>query len=493
MLRGSVVVTMGNGGRLRQQVRETIHRYEMLQAGEKLLVAVSGGADSVGLLHLLCGLSDELGIELAVAHLNHKLRGEQADRDEAYVRRLCADWNLSCYVTRENVGEQARQKGISLEEAGRCARYEYFSTLAEQHGFTRVALGHTCSDRVETLLINLLRGSGLYGLRSIPPVRGIFIRPLIASRREVVAEYCEQQGLNPRCDESNLDPSDFLRNKIRLQLLPLLGEEYSEDPYEALLRIVRAAEEELDWTEPLVDREFEQIASVGANKAKFDRQKLSRLPAGLQQRLLRRALVELLGAATDVGEAHYDTVRKLLDGGRTGAQVYLPGKVLARIGYTELELVCGEQAQRQPEDNEYWCYELPVPGSVEIPQVGRVIAQPVAERPSQLTDEAGTHIIVDAEAVGMMLHVRNWRPGDCMQPLGMAGHKKLQDLFVDEKIPQQQRQRIPLVVDSQGRIIWVAGLRMGEQFRVVESTTKFLKLSVAPLADKVSSATDVEE
>jgi len=181
-------------------------------------------------------------------------------------------------------------------------------------------------------------------------VRGIFIRPLIASRREVVAEYCEQQGLNPRCDESNLDPSDFLRNKIRLQLLPLLGEEYSEDPYEALLRIVRAAEEELDWTEPLVD----------------------------------------------VGEAHYDTVRKLLDGGRTGAQVYLPGKVLARIGYTELELVCGEQAQRQPEDNEYWCYELPVPGSVEIPQVGRVIAQPVAERPSQLTDEAGTHIIVDA-------------------------------------------------------------------------------------------------
>jgi len=488
-----LVAMTGDGGNLRQQVQGAIHRYQMLQAGERVLVAVSGGPDSVGLLHLLCGLSDELGIELAVAHLNHQLRGEQADQDEAYVRRLCVDWNVPCYVAGENVGEQARQKGLSLEEAGRCARYEYFSTLAVQGGFARVALGHTATDRVETLLINLLRGSGLHGLRSIPPVRGIFIRPLIASRREAIAEYCDQQSLDPRCDESNLDPSDFLRNRIRLQLLPLLGEEYSKDPYESLLRVIRAAEEEIDWTEPLVDREFEQVASVGTNEVKFDRQRLSELPAGLQQRLLRRAIVELSGAATDVGEVHYDAVRKLVVGGQTGAQMYLPGKVLARIGYTEVELICGEAAQRQSQGNESWCYELAVPGTVEIPQVGTVVAQPVTERPSELGDVAGTHIIVDADAAGPTLCVRNWQPGDCMQPLGMVGHKKLQDVFVDEKIPQQQRNHIPLVVDSQGRIIWVVGLRMGEQFRVAEDTTKLLKLSVAPLSDKVSSAADVKE
>ncbi len=483
----------GDGGSLRQQVQETIRRYQMLQAGERVLVAVSGGADSVGLLHLLCALSDELGIELAVAHLNHQLRGEQADQDEAYVRRLCADWGLPCYVTGENVGEQARRKGLSLEEAGRCARYEYFSTLADQHGFDRVALGHTATDRVETLLINLLRGSGLHGLRSIPPVRGIFIRPLIANRREAIAEYCEQQSLDPRCDESNLDPSDFLRNKIRLQLLPLLGEEYSEDPHEALLRVIRAAEEELAWTKPLVETEFEEVASVGADKVGFDRQRLSELPAGLQHRLLRRAIVELSGAATDVGEVHYDALRELIDEGPTGAQLHLPGKVLARVGYTELELIYGERAQRQPEGKESWCYELSVPGTVEIPEVGRLVARPVAERPSELGDAAGTHIIVNGAAAGSILCVRNWQPGDCMQPLGMGGHKKLQDLFVDEKIPQQRRDCIPLVVDSQDRIIWAVGLRMGEQFRVTEDTTKFLKLSAAPLADKVPSATDVKE
>jgi len=488
-----LVAMTGDGGNLRQQVQETIHRYQMVQGGERVLVAVSGGPDSVGLLHLLCGLSDELGIELAVAHLNHQLRGEQADQDEAYVQRMCADWDLPCYVTGENIGEQARRKGLSLEEAGRCARYEYFSTLAEQHDFARVALGHTATDRVETLLINLLRGSGLHGLRSIPPVRGIFIRPLISIRREAIAKYCEQYGLAPRCDESNLDASDFLRNKIRLQLLPLLGEEYSEDPHEVLLRVIRAAEEELDWTEPLVNREFAQVASVGANKVRFDRQRLSKLPAGLQQRLLRRAIVALSGAATDVGEVHYDALRELVDQGQTGAQLHLPGKVLARTGYTELELIYGEGAQRQPEGKEPWCYELPVPGTVEIPRVGTVAARLVAERPGELGDVAGSHIIVDGDAAGSVLYVRNWQPGDCMQPLGMVGHKKLQDVFVDEKIPQQQRDYIPLVVDSQGRIIWAVGLRMGEQFRVTEDTTKFLKLSAAPLVDKVPSATDVKE
>jgi len=483
----------GDGSNLRQQVRETIRRYQMLQAGERVLVAVSGGPDSIGLLHLLGSFRDELGIELAVAHLNHQLRGEQADQDEAYVRRLCADWDLPCYVICDDVTARAREEGLSLEEAGRRARYEYFSTLADQHGFDRVALGHTATDRVETLLINLLRGSGLHGLRSIPPVRGIFIRPLIASRREAIAEYCEQQSLDPRCDESNLDPSDFLRNRIRLQLLPLLGEEYSEDPHEALLRMIRAAEEELAWTEPLVETEFEEVASVGANKVGFARQRLSELPAGLQHRLLRRAIVELSGAATDVGEVHYDALRELVDQGQTGAEVHLPGGVLARIGYTELELICGERAQRQPEGEDPWCYELLVPGTAEIPEVGRVVVQPLAERPSELGDATGSHIVVDGDAAGSVLCVRNWQPGDCMQPLGMGGHKKLQDLFVDEKLPQQRRGCIPLVVDSQDRIIWAVGLRMGEKFRVTEDTTKFLKLSAAPLTHKVPSPTDVEE
>jgi len=489
-----LLVMTGDGDNLRQQVQETIRRYQMLRGGDRVLVAVSGGPDSVGLLHLLGSFSDELGVELAVAHLNHQLRGEQADQDEAYVRRLCADWDLPCYVTCDDVTARAREEGLSLEEAGRCARYDYFTALAEQHGFDRVALGHTATDRVETLLINLLRGSGLYGLRSIPPVRGIFIRPLIASRREAIAEYCQCYRLNPRCDESNLEPSDFLRNKIRLQLLPLLGEEYSKDPHEALLRVIRAAEEELAWTEPLVETKLEEVASVGADEVGLDRRRLSELPAGLQHRVLRRAIVELSGAATGVGEVHYDALRELMNQGQTGAELHLPGKVLARIGYTELELICGERAQRQPEGKESWCYELSVPGAVEIPEVDMLVkAELVTERPSELGDATGSHIIVDGDAAGSVLYVRNWQPGDCIQPLGMSGHKKLQDLFVDEKIPEQRRGCIPLVVDSQGKLIWAVGLRMGEKFRVTENTTKFLKLSAAPLTNEVPSPTEVEE
>ncbi len=266
-------------GELGEQVRATIDRYRMVQAGDRVLVAVSGGPDSLSLLHVLRSLAVELDIELAVAHLNHKLRGESSDQDEAYVAGLCANWGLPCFVSHEDVAARARRQGLSLEEAGRGARYEYFSALAAEHDFNRVALGHTATDRGETVLINILRGSGLHGLRGIPPVRGIFIRPLITTSRETTIEYCRDQDLEPRWDETNLEASDFLRNKVRLELVPLLTEEYAGDPAESLLRVARAAEEELEWTEPLVEAAFAEVARTDGEKVSLDREKLAEMPA----------------------------------------------------------------------------------------------------------------------------------------------------------------------------------------------------------------------
>ncbi len=473
----------GAGG-MRQQVLEAVDRYRMLQAGDKVLVAVSGGPDSVALLHVLRSLTRELGVELAAAHLNHELRGEQSDQDEAYVRELCANWDLPCFVAREDVAAWAKREGLSLEEAGREARYHLLTGLAAEHSFDRVALGHTASDRVETLLINILRGSGLHGLRGIPPVRGIFIRPLITTSRQDTVEYCCANSLLARCDESNLDPSDFLRNKIRLKLLPLLAEEYTEDPQQVLLRLIQAAEEELDWTEPLVEEAFIEIAEVGHDRVRLNRAKLAEMPAGLLHRVLRRALVELSGAATDVGTVHYDELRKLIQRGQTGAKLHLPGRLLATIGYTDFELVASGELPTRNEAAAEWSYELPMPGMVQVPESEMTVAaQLLAESSAEFGDAVGSPVVVDADAVDPPLQVRNWRPGDAIQPLGMSGHKKLQDLFVDEKVPRRQRSAVALVVDSRNRIIWAVGLRVGEPFRVTQDTSTFLRLSATPVEE----------
>jgi len=469
-------------GGLRQAVRETVRRYRMLQAGDKVLVAVSGGPDSVALLHVLRWLAPEFALELAVAHFNHQLRAEQSDGDEAYVRELCAGWDLTCHVAAEAVAARARSEGLSLEEAGRQARYEFLTAVATRHGFRRVALGHTATDRAETLIINILRGSGLHGLRSIPPVRGLFIRPLITTSREVTVEYCQRHNLQPRCDETNLDSSDFLRNKVRLELLPLLAQEYADSPHEALLRLAGAAEEELDWTEPLVEEVFAEIAEIGPKRVSLDREKLAQMRPGLVYRVLRQALVALQGAATDVGTIHYNELSKLVQNGQTGAEFHLPGKVVARIGYTDVELTSSLELPEQPGYTKEWCYELAVPGVVEVPELKMTVAtELLAQAPGELGNAAGSFIIVDADVVTVPVYVRNRRRGDVMQPLGMSGHKKLQDLFVDEKVPRDRRSIIGLVVDSGDRIMWAIGLRIGEPFRVTENTRTFLKLSVTPL------------
>ncbi len=465
-------------GELREQVRAPSDRYRMLRACDRVWVAVSGGPDSLSLLNVQRSLAAELDIELAVAHFNHKLRGESSDQDEAYVRELCSDWGVACFVGCEEVAARASREGLSLEEAGRGARYEYFSALAAEHDFSRVALGHTATDRVETVLINILRGSGLHGLRGIPPVRGIFIRPLIAARREATIEYCRHHHLEPRWDETNLEVSEFLRNKVRLELLPLLAEEYADAPAESLLRLARAAEEELEWTEPLVTAAFGEVARTDAEKVSLDREKLAEMPAGLLYRVLRRALVALRGAATDVGSIHYDELRRLVEAGQTGAELHLPGNILARTGYTDIDLILDRGAPAGDEVGEEGYCELAVPGVAEGAGSGKTVAaEVVSESPGELGDAAESLIIVDADAVELPLAVRNWRPGDAFQPLGMSGHKKVQDLFVDEKVPRRQRRGVPVVVDGRDRIVWVVGLRMAEQFRVTDATVRFLKLS----------------
>lgn len=464
---------------LQQKLLAAVDEYDMLATGQRVLVAVSGGPDSMALLHALYTLADSLEVQLAVAHLNHGLRGAAADDDERYVHGWSQRWDLPYFVEHQDIAALAAEEKLSIEQAGRQARYEFFTRLAAQHGFDRIALGHTATDRIETLLINLLRGTGLHGLRSIPPCQGQFIRPLITARREETAEYCAVHNLQPRLDASNLSAEYCLRNKVRLELLPRLASDYAPHIATSLLRLAAAVEQELQWTEPLVEAAYRQAAQADGDGIALDLHQLADMPEGLRYRLLRYALVQLRADTADMEAVHYDALHRMVRSGQTGRQVALPGGVLAQRGYNSIRLT-GRRTEEQGA-----CagicdrHTLAVPGTVRVPELGLTVeAEVMRQRPAELGQAQGRQIVMDGCALGDKLFVRTWQPGDRLQPLGMTGHKKVQDIFVDEKVPRRQRARVPLLTTSDDEIVWAVGYCLSEQFKVTGRTERYVRLTV---------------
>lgn len=465
-------------GRLRQRLEEANRRYGFLDEVEAVLVATSGGPDSVALLHLLWTLREQLGLRLGVAHLNHRLRGADSEADAEYVTALAQRLDLPLFLEAAQVSAYADEHGLSLETAARRVRYDFLETVARQESWERVALGHTASDRVETVLMNLLRGTGLYGLRGMPAQRGCFIRPLIRAQREETEAYCRHFDLQPRVDATNLDPDYGLRNRVRLKLLPLLREQGGDERFEGnLLRLAEAVESEIEWTEPQVQAVADALLRTTEQGVAVDLAGLRELPAGLRYRLLRRAWTQLTGDPADLHAAGYEALDRLLRESQTGRETHLPGDIRARIGYNEVRFEAGaDSGSASPPIKPR---VLPTEGEVEVPEIGALLRlERLASRPDELGQARGRQIVVDAEKMALPLHLRSWQPGDVLRPLGMTGHKKVQDLFTDLKVPAAQRGRVPIIVDSKGSIVWVVGCAMSEQAKVGEHTSQFLRLSV---------------
>jgi len=455
-------------------LQEADRRYRLLEGVQSVLVACSGGPDSVALLHLLWTRREDLGLRLGVAHLNHGLRGEAAEADAAYVSDLAQRLDLPFFVEKADVAALAGQGGRSVEVAAREARYEFLTRVAQAGGWERVALGHTASDRVETVLLNLLRGTGLHGLRGIPPRQGLFIRPLILATRAETAAYCARCGLEPRLDGTNLDPGQARRNRVRLELLPLL-KTYNPALEEALLRVAEAAEAELEWTEPLVQAAAARAIREGPQRVSLDLAALEEAAPGLRYRLLREAWVRLTGDPFDLSAADYAALQRLLLESQTGRRLCLPRDIQAQKGYNELSLsrVGADERCAWP------ARELPTEGTLALPEIGKtVVVERLPDRPAKLGDACGRQIVVDAAALRLPLQVRPWRQGDRLVPLGMSGHKKVQDLFCDRKVPAEQRRLVPIITDGDGEIIWVVGCAMSERARLTERTREFLRIKV---------------
>lgn len=455
-------------------VLSTIRRYSMITQGDKVLVAVSGGPDSVALLHALWSLRDELGITLHVAHLNHSFRGEASDADAEYVRGLAESLNIPATIEKVDVPRVRRTLRLSPEEAARLVRYEFLDRVADEVGASKIALGHTADDQVETVLMCILRGTGIDGLRGMPPVRGRIIRPLIDVHRSEVEEYVREHDLHPRTDETNLMPT-FTRNRIRLELLPLLRRLYNPGVDSAILQLSELAREDVAYLEMAAQEAFKTLSpKPGAESLTLDAAALAALPTAIGRRVIRRAVRFVRRETKDIGLKHVDALLSLLRSSDS-FRYELPGRTFVERSGKTLTIL----SRRSPDEPMItYRYDLAVPGETQVPEVDAVIRAEVSDQwVNPVRPPGSMEAVFDLDAIVGTLVVRNWQPGDRIRPLGMDGTKKLHDVFIDGGIPRSARCRIPIVADDV-KTVWVPGLVVSQEARVTEHTRRFLLLEV---------------
>ena len=416
----------------------------MLTLEDRVLAGVSGGADSTALLLAL----HKLGYKVAVAHLNHALRGTESDQDEEFVRDLATRLAVPFFARTEVTADS---RG-NLEAVGRQARRKFFESLVQDNGFTKIALAHNREDRVETFLLHLMRGAGSEGLVSMAPIFGRAVRPLIESSRTEIEGFLTELGQSWRTDRTNLDMS-FSRNRMRLEVLPRLASLFNARLPETLTRTITLLEEEDQWMNTIAEAWLKEHDAGG-----LDVTELCELPAALLRRLIRLKLRRAGSDLTDLTFDHIEAIRDLLTEGKSGKSVQLPKGLVARREFHRLEFV---EAQAVVPD---FAYELSIPGMLRVPELGRVfsatcVSDSVASQPSP---DGSTRVLVDGDQLGSYVKIRNWKPGDYYKPAGWPSGK-VKKLFQRARVPRSQRGRWPLFA-TDSVIIWVTSFPVSRDF-----------------------------
>jgi tRNA(Ile)-lysidine synthase len=432
----------------------------MLEAGERVLMGVSGGADSVALTLAL----KELGYPIGIGHLNHGLRGPAADRDEAFVVNLASQLGAPVFTRRI----QIRAKDGNIEAAGRAARARFFSETAREQGYSKVALAHTRNDRVETFLFHLLRGAGTQGLCSMAPAAGVIVRPLIESSRLEVEQYLREKSQAWQTDETNLDTS-FARNRLRHEVIPELAGAFNPNLVETLSRTIAILEDEDEWMRQLASQWLERQSTRRGDGIRLDAAALSREPQALVRRVIRAAFREAGSSLTDFTFDHIEHVRGLLEPGKSGKVVQIPGPMIAAREFDEFVIT-------SPFVNREFCYDLEIPGEVRVPELGRSFRAQIvgAAQP----ENGAERVFVDGERLGACVKIRSWKPGDYYKPQGLPAGK-LKKLFQRARIPRSQRSRCPVVATGSA-IVWVASFPISREFAPGSGTQKVVAFEALP-------------
>jgi len=457
---------------LLEKVRQTISRYRMVEpGGGRVVLAVSGGPDSVALCHLFHRLQSELRLELVVAHVHHGLRGDDADEDARFVSAMAKALDLPAVVQAVDVRAWQRAHGGSLQMAARSLRFQVLSRTMAERGADRLALGHNADDQAEELLLRLLRGTGPRGLQGMA-ARGAdgIIRPLLACHRAEILDYLARQGLSWREDRTNMEPW-CQRNRLRLAVLPLLRDHFNSNLNATLVRTAAIFEDEEDFWESLVEEWLDR-------HARREREGVLSLPLpeflevhpALQRRLLRRGLELSRGHLTGFGFHHVDLLLGLCRSEGANREIHLPNLAVAEKSYGRVTI---RALQPAPEP---FRHEILGPGLHYLRDLDHTIF--IEEREGESPVGFGNdpaQVVMDRDCVSFPLLLRSVQPGDRFRPLGMTGSKKLKDLFIDAKVSRSMRRLVPVLCDAQ-RILWVVGHRIDDRVRVTAQTRRLLRI-----------------
>ena len=454
------------------KVRKTVCSHGMAALGDRVIVAVSGGPDSVCLLDVLSRLSKDLDISLLVAHFDHGLRQAEDESETRLVNKLAKSIGLPFITEKASLVENGVPPS---EEKARDARYLFLERIREKHGAQKIATGHNMNDQAETVIMRLLRGSGPSGLSGIPPVReNLFIRPLINIKREAILDYLSALKIPYALDSSNMDKR-YLRNRIRLELFPLLRE-YQPRLIEHFARLSEILIEEERFIEQMVakwvEENTENLTDEGIALSLLSFDKLS---IAFKRRITRHILKKINKGLYRLDFDHIMAVINLTEISEPQASLDLPNFITVRKRYDRLYV--SKKSQDSPVED--FIYFVEGEGSIFLEEIQKTLTiEELESVPENLKEDFAFTVFLDAEKLPFPLTVRSFRPGDRLRPLGMTGSKKVKDLFIDLKVPVEKRRQTPILI-VRDMPVWVCGFRIDDRFKVTSSTKKVLKVSIS--------------
>jgi tRNA(Ile)-lysidine synthase len=454
------------------KVRRTISHYGMIDPGDRILVAVSGGADSVCLLDILHELRAELGITLVIAHYDHGMRPSEDLLESQFVQGLATAMNLPFETEKGSLLMEGSTS--SIEERARIARYRFLEGAMNRFHAQKIAVGHTLNDQAETVLMRLLRGSGPSGLAGIPPMRGnTIIRPLIELKREEIESYLEARELSYATDSSNFE-TKYLRNKVRLHLLPLLLE-YQPRLIEHLGQLADILNSENEYMERQAEDWVEKEGRQGADgEISVPLPSFKALSPPLRNRATRYLINKIGKKLRRIDYDHIQSILRLAKSDHPQGAIDLPQSLTVEKRYNALRFTAVKRQKPQE-----FCELIECPGTFFLGAIDRSITLVEVDVDGNMKLENSQWIAhLDAGKIHYPLVVRNFRPGDRFIPLGMTGHKKIKDFFIDLKIPSEMRASIPIIV-SQNIPVWICGYRIDDRFKVTPVTKKILKVNIS--------------
>ncbi len=457
------------------KVLNTIRTYKLIEPKDKIVLGISGGPDSVTLLHILSRLKETMDIEIYAAHLNHQMRGIESQKDALYVSEICKEMNIVYFLKSIDVPTYCKENGLSIEEGARKLRYEMFDEIKEKTKSNKIAIGHNLNDQAETILMRMMRGTGLQGLRGIEYHRndGV-IRPLLDIDRSDIEKYCEQHQLNPRIDHTNLE-SIYTRNKIRLELIPYMQDNFNPNLIESISRMSSNLRDDSDYIEDKAKIEFDNIAVFESDSVELDVEKYTRLHNAIKVRVLRLGIKQVLGDTNFIDQKHIDDIIELEKENKINKQINLPRGLFVYRKQNTIILTTKEIVNEEIE----FCYNIPNNGFVKIKELGTVIetqTMTIDRYKSMKSDKQSKGF--DLNKIKGGLTVSNRRQGDKIK-LAM-GTKKLKSLFVDLKIPREERSKVPVIRDEEG-ILLVGDYKTSEDYKIDLNTKEVLKVTFKKL------------